>query len=30
MANMIAGPPMAIFDRARDRMREWRESNADH
>jgi hemerythrin superfamily protein len=28
--NMLVGPPMAIFDSARDRMREWRESNPDH
>jgi hemerythrin superfamily protein len=30
IGNMLVGPPMAIFDRARDRMREWRESNPDH
>jgi hemerythrin superfamily protein len=27
--NMLVGPPMAIFDRARDQMRDWRESNPD-
>jgi len=25
-ANLIAGPPMALFDRMRDGMRDWRES----
>jgi hypothetical protein len=28
-ANMLVGPPVAMFDRARDRMREWRESSTD-
>ena len=28
-ANLIAGPPMAIFDRVRDAVRDWRESQAD-
>lgn len=28
-ANMLAGPPMAVFDRARDAVRDWRESRAD-
>lgn len=28
-ANLIAGPPMAIFDRVRDAVRDWRESNRD-
>jgi hemerythrin superfamily protein len=27
IANLLTGPPLAIFDRARDRMREWRESH---
>jgi hemerythrin superfamily protein len=26
-ANLLVGPPLAVFDRARDRMRDWRESN---
>jgi hemerythrin superfamily protein len=26
-ANLIAGPPLAVFDRIRDRMRDWREHN---
>ena len=25
--NMIAGPPLAVFDRVRDKVRDWRESN---
>jgi hypothetical protein len=29
MANLLTGPPLAIFDRARERIREWRESNSD-
>jgi hemerythrin superfamily protein len=29
MANLLTGPPLAIFDRARDRIRERRESNSD-
>ena len=28
MANLVAGPPMAVFDRARDAVRDWRESRA--
>ncbi|RKR86849.1 hemerythrin HHE cation binding domain-containing protein [Micromonospora pisi] len=27
MANLAAGPPMAVFDRLRDTVRGWRESN---
>jgi hypothetical protein len=30
VGNMLVGPPMAIFDRARGRIREWREANPDH
>jgi hemerythrin superfamily protein len=26
-ANMLAGPPLAVFDRVRDRVRDWRESD---
>jgi hemerythrin superfamily protein len=26
-ANLLSGPPLAVFDRARDRVRDWRESN---
>lgn len=26
-ANLLVGPPLAVFDRVRDRVREWRESN---
>ena len=29
-ANLIAGPPMAVFDRIRDAVRDWRESNREH
>ncbi|ROT32470.1 hemerythrin domain-containing protein [Micromonospora sp. HM5-17] len=28
-ANMLVGPPMALFDRVRDAVRDWRESQAD-
>jgi hemerythrin superfamily protein len=28
-ANLLTGPPMAIFDRVRDRIRDWREAQAD-
>ncbi|MEO3745377.1 hemerythrin domain-containing protein [Plantactinospora sp. B5E13] len=28
-ANLLVGPPMAVFDRVRDAIRDWRESNAD-
>ena len=27
LGNLIAGPPLAIFDRMRDRVRDWRESD---
>jgi hemerythrin superfamily protein len=27
MANLIAGPPLALFDRMRDQVRDWRESD---
>jgi hypothetical protein len=27
-ANLLAGPPMALFDRLRDAVRDWRESDA--
>lgn len=26
-ANLLAGPPLAVFDRVRDRVRDWRESS---
>ncbi|MGI5215824.1 hemerythrin domain-containing protein [Plantactinospora sp. CA-290183] len=28
-ANLIAGPPLAVFDRTRDAVRDWREKNRD-
>jgi hemerythrin superfamily protein len=28
-ANLVAGPPMALFDRVRDAVRDWRESHRD-
>ena len=28
-ANLLTGPPIAVFDRLRDAMRDWRESNRD-
>ncbi|MEE6257446.1 hemerythrin domain-containing protein [Plantactinospora sonchi] len=28
-ANLLAGPPLAVFDRVRDAVRDWRESHAD-
>jgi hemerythrin superfamily protein len=28
-ANLIAGPPMAVFDRMRDAVRDWRQSHRD-
>jgi hemerythrin superfamily protein len=28
-ANLLTGPPMAIFDRVRDRVRDWRETQGD-
>jgi hemerythrin superfamily protein len=28
-ANLISGPPMAVFDRLRDAVRDWRESHRD-
>ncbi|XVQ89584.1 hemerythrin domain-containing protein [Microbispora siamensis] len=28
-ANMLAGPPVAVFDRIRDAVRDWRQSNKD-
>ncbi|GAB3137725.1 hemerythrin domain-containing protein [Micromonospora sonneratiae] len=28
-ANLIAGPPMAVFDRMRDAVRDWRESHRE-
>ncbi|WP_428966154.1 hemerythrin domain-containing protein [Micromonospora fluostatini] len=28
-ANLVAGPPLAVFDRIRDAVREWRESHRD-
>ncbi|RKR90287.1 hemerythrin HHE cation binding domain-containing protein [Micromonospora pisi] len=28
-ANLVAGPPMALFDRLRDAVRDWRESHRD-
>ncbi|MGI5149761.1 hemerythrin domain-containing protein [Plantactinospora sp. CA-294935] len=28
-ANLMAGPPMAVFDRIRDAVRDWRESQRD-
>jgi hemerythrin superfamily protein len=28
-ANLLAGPPMAVFDRMRDAVRDWRRSNKD-
>ena len=27
IANLIAGPPLALFDRMRDQVRDWRESD---
>jgi hypothetical protein len=27
--NLLVGPPMAIFDHASGRMRDWREANPD-
>jgi hemerythrin superfamily protein len=27
MANLLAGPPLAMFDRARDALRDWRQSH---
>jgi hemerythrin-like domain-containing protein len=29
MANVLAGPPMALFDRVRDAVRDWRQQNPD-
>ncbi|GGM45819.1 hemerythrin [Longimycelium tulufanense] len=29
MAQLLAGPPMAVFDRVRDAVRDWRQSNRD-
>ncbi|GIE74301.1 hemerythrin [Actinoplanes philippinensis] len=29
VANLIAGPPLAIFDKARDAVRDWRQSHND-
>ncbi|WP_213451789.1 hemerythrin domain-containing protein [Rhizomonospora bruguierae] len=29
-ANLLAGPPLALFDRVRDVMRDWREKNDNH
>jgi hemerythrin superfamily protein len=29
IANMMAGPPAAVFDRMRDAVRDWRQSNND-
>ncbi|SCF05361.1 Hemerythrin HHE cation binding domain-containing protein [Micromonospora viridifaciens] len=29
VANMLAGPPVAIFDRMRDAVRDWRQSHKD-
>jgi hypothetical protein len=26
IANLLAGPPLALFDRARDAVRDWRQS----
>jgi hemerythrin superfamily protein len=26
-ANLLAGPPLAVFDRVRDKVRDWRETN---
>ncbi|MEV7805489.1 hypothetical protein AB0O28_21325 [Microbispora sp. NPDC088329] len=26
-ANMLAGPPVAVFDKIRDAVRDWRQSN---
>ncbi len=28
-ANLLAGPPLAVFDRVRDALRDWRQSNRD-
>lgn len=28
-ANLLTGPPMAVFDRVRDRIRDWRETQGD-
>jgi hypothetical protein len=29
VGNVLAGPPIAVFDRARDAVREWREKNPE-
>ncbi|SHF93637.1 hemerythrin domain-containing protein [Streptoalloteichus hindustanus] len=29
MANLLAGPPMAVFDRVRDAVRDWRQSHRE-
>jgi hypothetical protein len=28
-ANLVAGPPLAVFDRVRDKARDWRQSHSD-
>jgi hypothetical protein len=28
MANVVAGPPLAVFDRVRDAVRDWSKKNA--
>lgn len=30
VGNLLLGPPMAVFDRVRDAIREWRQKNGDH